>query len=183
MQDDQRRRAVEDAYAAHRDDVYRLAYAILGDPEEAGDATQDCFARAFQRWDRYDGDRPLRPWLHAIAGRIALDALRRRRVRRLSVPEIGRQEAARSDGPYGGHDPAKASSRRESVEQALAALRPVPRAVVLLRYRYGYDYAEIGRLLDLSANNVGVLLTRARAQMRERLERDTDAPPRQEVRG
>jgi len=46
MKDGDRHRAVAAAYAAHADDVYRLAYAILRDPDEAVDATQDVFVRA-----------------------------------------------------------------------------------------------------------------------------------------
>jgi DNA-directed RNA polymerase specialized sigma24 family protein len=46
-----RRRAVEQAYREHADDVYRLAYAIVRDPEAAVDLTQDAFTRAFERWE------------------------------------------------------------------------------------------------------------------------------------
>src|SRR6478609_5615529 len=75
--------AVERAYRDHATDVYRVAYAILRDPDSAMDATQDTFARAFERWDQYDANRPLRAWLHGIAAHTALDALRRGRIRRL----------------------------------------------------------------------------------------------------
>nr|MBA2275672.1 RNA polymerase subunit sigma-70 [Chloroflexota bacterium] len=54
MNDSARHSEVIAAYAAHADDVYRLAYAILRDQDDAVDATQDVFVRAFERWDRYD---------------------------------------------------------------------------------------------------------------------------------
>jgi len=174
VSDSERHHAVAAAYAAHADDVYRLAYAILRDPDEAVDATQDVFVRAFERWDRYDPQRPLRPWLHAITSRLSLDRLRRRRVRRLAIPVLA-QEAASQPGPYSGRDPAVAVSRHESIEAALAALQPIPRAAVLLRHRYGYDYAEIGALLGLTTTNVGSVLSRARATLRARLA--DDFPP------
>lgn len=179
MNDSDRHRAVTAAYAAHADDVYRLAYAILRDQDDAVDATQDAFVRAFERWDRYDPQRPLRPWLHAITSRLALDRLRRRRVRRLAMPALA-QEAASQPGPYSGRDPAVTVPRHESIEAALAALQPVPRAAVLLRHRYGYDYAEIGAFLGLSTSNVGAVLSRARATLRARLADDSPRTDRQE---
>nr|MBA2373309.1 sigma-70 family RNA polymerase sigma factor [Chloroflexota bacterium] len=68
-----RSQAVERAYRDHADDVYRVALAILRDPEAAVDATHDTFARAFERWDQYDTNRPLRAWLHGIVSHAALD--------------------------------------------------------------------------------------------------------------
>ncbi len=179
MSDSARHREVSAAYAAHADDVYRLAYAILRDPDDAVDATQDVFVRAFERWDRYDPQRPLRPWLHAITSRLALDRLRRRRVRRLAIPALG-HEAASQPGPYSGGDPAGAVTRHESIEAALAALQPIPRAAVLLRHRYGYDYSEIGAFLGLSTSNVGAVLSRAHAALRARLADDFTPTHRQE---
>ena len=94
-----RREAVDRAYRDHADDVYRVAYAILRDREAAVDATHDCFARAFERWEQYDSHRSLRAWLHGIVSHAALDDLRRRRVRRLAVPRVA---AAPVRDPAGG---------------------------------------------------------------------------------
>ena len=64
-----RRTPSSEAYRDHADDVYRVAYAILRDPDAASDATHEAFARASRRWEQYDSNRPLRPWLHRIAAR------------------------------------------------------------------------------------------------------------------
>ena len=85
-----RRQSVERAYRDHADDVYRIALAILRDPDAAVDATHDTFARAFERWHQYDANRPLRAWLHGIVSHAALDQVRRRTVRTLAVPGMGR---------------------------------------------------------------------------------------------
>ncbi len=82
--------AVERAYRDHADDVYRVAYAILRDPDGAMDATQDAFAQAFRRWEQYDSNRPVRPWLHGIVTHLALDAMRRRRVRIKAIDAIAK---------------------------------------------------------------------------------------------
>ena len=178
MDDETRSAAVERAYVTYRDDVYRVAFAILLDKDDAIEATQDAFARAFEAWERYDPGRPLRPWLHAITTRIALDHVRRRRVRRLALP--GLSDQARIPGAYDGGDPASNAAPRQAIEEALAALHPIPRAAVLLSHRYGYDYGEIAQMLGISTSNVGAVLTRARAALRLCLADETTTKTEQE---
>jgi RNA polymerase sigma-70 factor (ECF subfamily) len=168
-------RAVEVAYRDHADDVYRVALAILRDPDAAVDATHDTFARAFDRWHQYDENRPLRAWLHGIASHAALDGLRRRRVRALALPRIGevREAATRSLDD----DPARHVTDRDQIDAALADLRPEARAALVLRHYYGYDYAEIGGFLRTSPGNVGSILSRSHATLRARLAADAADPP------
>lgn len=164
-----RLQSVDRAYRDHADDVYRVAYAILRDPDGAVDATHDTFARAFERWEQYDPDRPLRAWLHGIVAHAALDALRRRRVRQLAAPALGRIDLERRDGPGAGGDPSLEVIRRQVVDEGLAGLKPDARAAIVLRHYYGYDYAEIAGFLGTSPGNVGSILSRAHATLRERL--------------
>ena len=182
--------AVERAYRDHADDVYRIALAILRDPEAAVDATHDTFARAFERWHQYDENRPLRAWLHGIVSHAALDALRKRRVRALALPRIGEvRETAAAGHPDA--DPARHVAERDQIETALAGLKPEARAALVLRHYYGYDYAEIARFLRTSPGNVGSILSRSHGTLRARLLADaaatadppTDLPaPRRAIR-
>jgi RNA polymerase sigma-70 factor (ECF subfamily) len=164
----ERDRAADQAYRDHANDVYRVAYGILRDPDDALDATHDTFARAWERWDQYDSQRPLKGWLHGIVVHLALDQLRRRRVRRLALPVLGRATATleRTTEP----DPADEVTRRQIVERALDGLRPEVRATLVLRHYYGYDYAQIGTFLGISSGTVGSTLSRAHAAIRQRLE-------------
>jgi RNA polymerase sigma-70 factor (ECF subfamily) len=164
----ERDRAADRAYRDHASDVYRVAYGILRDPDEALDATHDTFARAWERWDQYDSQRPLRGWLHGIVVHLALDQLRRRRVRRLALPMLGRSGPVAIDGSIA--DPADDVARRQLVDQALDGLRPEVRATLILRHYYGYDYAQIGTLLGVSSGTVGSTLSRAHAAIRRRFE-------------
>lgn len=163
-----RRQAVDRAYRDHAGDVYRVAYAILRDPDSAVDATHDTFARAFERWAQYDANRPLTGWLHGIVTHAALDMLRRRRVRRLAIPVMGRIGEVTGMSPDHG-DPSVEVLRRRMVDEGLARLKPEARAAVVLRHYYGYDYAEIGGFLRTSPGNVGSILSRAHAALREGL--------------
>lgn len=170
-----RRGAVERAYRDHADDVYRVAYAILHDRDAAADATHDTFARAFERWDQYDADRPLRAWLHGIVTHAALDAVRRRRVRGLGLglgrrrPGGGGVREITAVDPAGDADPTLHVVRRQLVDDALATLKPDVRAAIVLRHYHGYDYAEIATFLGTTPGNVGSILSRAHATIRARL--------------
>jgi len=169
-----RDRAADQAYRDHANDVYRVAYGILRDPDEAIDATHDTFARAWERWDQYDSQRPLRGWLHGIVVHLALDQLRRRRVRRLALPELGRSPIG-AIATSTAADPADDVARRELVDRALDGLRPQVRATLVLRHYYGYDYAQIGSMLGMTSGTVGSTLSRAHAAIRERLEAEAGA--------
>ena len=169
-----RDRAVDQAYRDHAPEVYRVAYGILQDADEALDASHDAFARAWERWDQYDSQRPLRAWLHGIVVHLALDRLRRRRVRRLAVPVLGGHVLAeRGSGLTA--DPAGDVVRRRVVQDALARLRPPVRAALILRHYYGYDYAQIGTFLGMPSGTVGSTLSRAHAELRGLLQPD-DGP-------
>jgi RNA polymerase sigma-70 factor (ECF subfamily) len=172
---DIRWQAVERAYREHADDVYKVALAILRDPDAAVDVTHDTFARAFDRWHQYDANRPLRAWLHGIVSHAALDALRRRRVRAVAAPTIGRIREAHGSGSFEG-DPAPRIADQELVADAMAGLKPDARAALVLRHAYGYDYAEIARFLRTSPGNVGSILSRAHAALRLRLDATANDP-------
>jgi RNA polymerase sigma-70 factor (ECF subfamily) len=170
--DSERDRAADQAYRDYANDVYRVAYGILRDPDDALDAVHETFARAWERWDQYDSQRPLKGWLHGIVVHLALDQLRRRRVRRLALPVLGRAPSLeRTHQP----DPAAEVTRRQIVDRALDGLRPEVRATLILRHYYGYDYAQIGTFLGISSGTVGSTLSRAHAAIRRRLEAEDPA--------
>jgi len=180
MSTEDRRAAVDTAYRRHADDVYRVAYAICRRSDLAEDATQETFARAFEHWDRFDPARPLAAWLHGIVAHVALDGLRRRRIRDVvgwgsaatSVQQIDVADPDRASG-----DPEAALTLRATAEGALALLPPRTRAVLVLRHYYGYDYASIAAIVGTSEGNVGSIISRAHAQLRVRLRSEADATP------
>lgn len=157
IEDELRLAAVDRAYRDHVGDVYRMAFAVLREPESASDATHEAFAKAFERWDQYDAARPLRPWLQRIVVNVALDALRHRKVRSIVVTPVHDRSTV---------DPAPGVVQRALIDEGLATLRPEARAALVLRHYYGYDYAEIGAALGTSPGNVGSVLSRAHTALR-----------------
>jgi RNA polymerase sigma-70 factor, ECF subfamily len=173
MEGDLRDGAIDRAYREHAADMYRVAYGVLRDRDDATEVTTDTFARAWERWDQYDDQRPLRAWLHGIVVHLALDKLRRQRVRRRLVPSLI-DNLTTSNRPVAS-DPAIEIVLRHVVDQALDALTPRARAALVLRHYYGYAYGEIGAMLGMKSGTVGSTLSRAHSDLRRRMRPSDEA--------
>ena len=161
--------AFADLYGAYAEDVARLCRRLLGPGDEAQDARSEIFFRAQQALVSYDPERPFRRWLLAIGAHHCLDRLRRRQVegRLFSTAELSELELpASAPSPLG---LALARERREELLLALDALPERQRAPLVLRYFAELPYDAIAELLGVSVNDVGVLLHRAKAQLRAAL--------------
>jgi putative glutamine amidotransferase len=126
---------------------------MLGDPHAAEDVRQEAFARLWTSAPAGATEDGLRGWLHRTATNLALDELRRRRVRR-ALPFDDALDAAAGAG-----DPDEALATRE----ALARLTPHERMVLLLRFQAGLSHREIGALLDVAEDAARKRVSRARS--------------------
>ena len=141
-----------------------VAYQAVRDRTLADDVLQEVAIKAFRNLPRFRGDSSLGTWLARIAWRAALDALEREK-------RAGRERAelvAQADPPRVADDPDTAGhiALRDAVEAALAALPPHLRLPVLLVDREGYDYATVGRILDVPEGTVASRLSTARSALR-----------------
>ena len=143
-----------------------VAFAVLSDGEAAGDAVQDAFVRAWERLAELRDPERFGPWLCGIVRNLSRDAARKSRR------ETEVRAALPAGVASGAGDPAVESLRRESGERlaaALAELDETTREAVFLRYYDNLSSKQIGNLLDLAASAVDMRLSRARAELRERL--------------
>jgi RNA polymerase sigma-70 factor (ECF subfamily) len=149
--------AAEALVARHWSRAHRIAYGILGDSHAAEDVAQEAMLAALEGIGRFDPYRPFAPWLHRVVSNRALDLLRSRRRRPETAIDVELQadETTDGDGP---------------LREALHALSPEQRAIVVLRHIGGYGPGEIARMLDLPRGTVGSRLRRALDQMRTELE-------------
>jgi RNA polymerase sigma-70 factor (ECF subfamily) len=161
-----------DAFEEHREHLVAVAYRMLGSLAEAEDVVQETWLR----WDRVDRAEVTDPrgYLVRIATRLALDRLRRLKVRREAYHGPWLPEPVASVP-----DPAEAVEVAESVSLALLVvletLSPLERAVFVLREAFGYPHAEIAAILDRSEPTVRQLAHRARQHVEARWPRfDTD---------
>jgi RNA polymerase sigma-70 factor, ECF subfamily len=165
--------------SAHRADLLRHCYRMLGSFADAEDIVQDVLLNAWNARDSYAGDAPLEHWLYRIATNACLNELARRRRR--GLPQIDREPSAAPE-PLEEREaaewltpapdsrllgsPWRILETRESVALAFLALLqrlpPRQRAVLLLKDVVGWRAEEIATALELSLGSVNSALHRAR---------------------
>jgi RNA polymerase sigma-70 factor, ECF subfamily len=153
----------EEFFTAQYTRLARALYLVTGDPAEAEDIAQEALVRVYERWDRVQK-------LESPSGylfRTALN-LHRNRLRRLAV------RAKRLVTPEPPTDPAVAAEVRDELGRALASLPDGQREAIVLVEWLGMAPEEASEVLGIEAVSVRVRLSRARATLRERLERTSD---------
>lgn len=169
-EDDAPHVAFSTLYARQAPRIHRFLRDLLGDTTLAADATQETFARAFQRHRDVlrDGERAV-PWLFGVARNVSLE-LRKARARsgRIFVNDDERVAQAASFGT-----PERDALGREAVrviDAALAQLSEERRAMLLLRLDHDFSYEQIAELMGFSLAKVKVEIHRARIVLREAIE-------------
>lgn len=141
--------------------VYNLAYRMLGNANDAEDAAQETFLRAYTQLKSFRVDRKFATWLLSIAAHYCIDRLRRRRFLWLSIEDDAIGESLASDLPEPDDEALRHESAHE-VEQLLEHLSPSNRLVVVLKYWHDQSVEEISRTTGDSVSAVKVKLHRAR---------------------
>lgn len=146
----------------HRLPVRRLAYRMLADADEADDAAQEAFVRAYVNLAKYRPGSSLRTWLLAITGNWCRDQLRGRHVARRRMVSLATLAAgARTDD-----NPPEArvlsNESKAAIRRVVATLPEQYRQVLVLRYDRGLSYREIGQALARPISTVRMRLFRAR---------------------
>jgi RNA polymerase sigma-70 factor (ECF subfamily) len=140
--------------------------------QERDDLFQEVFLRVHRAAHRYDGDRPLHPWLFTIVGNAVRNHLRRRRVR-----EIVDSAAELPERPDPAPDSERSAAARETVlrlETALHELPSLQRQVVLLASVEQLSMRAIGEALSLPVGTVKTHLRRARLRLASILQDPAD---------
>jgi RNA polymerase sigma-70 factor, ECF subfamily len=157
--------------------VYRVAYGLTRSPSDADDLAQETFVRAYQALGRFRVGEPLYPWLARIATNLAFSLHRRRRRR----PETSIEPLVEAGHQWGvDADPADdvaERERRRHLEQAFDTLKPEHQAVLVLRAVQDLSYEEIAATLNVPVGTVMSRLSRARAELKARLEAETGERP------
>lgn len=144
--------------------VYNLCYRILGDRNEAEDAAQETFLRAYRNLKRYDPQRKFVNWLLTIASNYCVDRLRRRKMQLVSFEEI-LPGSTLSDRRAGPEVAAAQREEQQAIQGILNRLNSRDRAAVVLRYWYEMSYEEIGSALSMTVSAVKSRLHRARKEL------------------
>jgi RNA polymerase sigma-70 factor (ECF subfamily) len=154
------RNAYEEIVKRHQRTLFNVALRLLGNYEDARDATQIAFIKAYEHLDGFDRDQRFFSWLYRILKNECLNVLRARRPLQavaLDLPAVG---AA---------DPVERGQRQRAVQAALQTLSLDYREVVVLRHFTELSYDEIAATLGIPAKTVKSRLYTARQQLSDQL--------------
>jgi RNA polymerase sigma-70 factor (ECF subfamily) len=141
-------RAAEGLYHQHVELVHRLAYGLLGSPEDAEEVAQDVMAYALAHIDRYDAGRArFTTWLHTIAVSRCRDKRRRKWLPRLSLTALLGRGGDIADPTRRPEQDVAAGETHGEVWEAVQALSPLLREAVMLRYWTEHTYREMAEIL------------------------------------
>jgi RNA polymerase sigma-70 factor, ECF subfamily len=158
------RACIEQLYAAHHNEIYGYLCRMVRDDELAADLTQETFVKAYRAFDSLaDLDRA-RAWLYQIAGRTALDELRRRKIVRF-VPWSGESRGTAASA----EELALQGRLSGEMERALATIPARQRSALILAEVQELTGMELAEALGVSHVAARALLTRARESLRQAL--------------
>lgn len=159
-------RFYEPLVRAYERPALRAAVSLLGDPDDARDAVQDAFVRAYKSLARFDLERPFAPWYFRILRNICRDRLRQRKPR-FEVGALERTLAAdAASGPERDHERAAA---RALLWRGLERIGAEHREVLVLKEIDGFSYAELAEVLEIPEGTVASRLYHARRALRDAL--------------
>lgn len=170
--------AFEELVSRREADVYRLTLRMLANADDALEATQDTFLRAYRALPRFRGRAKFRTWLLGIAinvcrsRRASREAQERRKSTSLDAM-VGEEGAVLGISVAPGPDPERAAQGAElgaALERALLGLSPEHREIILLREIQGLEYDELASALDCAVGTVKSRLARARGALRTAME-------------
>ncbi len=170
--------AFEDLVFRHEREAYQAAYRILGNSEDAQEAVQESFLRAFRALKAFRGEAAFKTWLTGIVINVCRNqaAKAEEKLRRLSISTdcgedddgVPRTPAINDPGP-GPEQSAFGSELHKAVEAALGKVGAEHREVLVLREIQGMEYEELAAALNCPVGTVKSRLCRARRALREAL--------------
>jgi RNA polymerase sigma-70 factor (ECF subfamily) len=158
--------------------VFSLIYRMVRDREMAEDLAQDTFIKVLNNVERYRPEFKFSSWLFKIANNVAIDFLRKRQLDTISTDgsrhatTASEVEATSFDVVEPGESALDELTSRElgsAIERAVAQLRPMYRACIMMRHVEGRSYEEIAQTLDLPLGTVKTYIHRARHELRREL--------------
>ena len=162
--------AFEPLVEKYRQRVWRLAYQVLHDREEAWDVAQEAFVRAFHSLPSFRGQSAFYTWLFRITVNVATDRHRQRgaQARAFGPERVSEEEWARTTPDPGGGPELQAARKeqRERIRSALDALPPKARTIIMLSDVEGLSYREIAEVLNCPIGTVMSRLHNARKRLK-----------------
>ncbi|MDQ3100504.1 MAG: sigma-70 family RNA polymerase sigma factor [Bacteroidota bacterium] len=157
-------RAYAEVVRTYQHMVYTVCHRVLRNSQDAEEATQDSFIKAYQNIRSYSGSAKFSTWLYSIAYRTAISHGRKRSTDGHSVDEMAQHPAAQRDAGL------EQTDIKLQLEKALATLDAEDASIISFYYLEELSVEEIVTVTGLSASNVKVKLFRSRKKLSDALQ-------------
>jgi RNA polymerase sigma-70 factor (ECF subfamily) len=159
----------------HSRSLFRLAFRMTGNQEDAEDVVQESFLRAYRQLGKFDERASFGTWLYRIAANASLDLVRARKRRSENLAPAGDPDAENPVFNLPSEDPtpdrmAMSSEVRQRVMAAMDELSPTERTAFVLRHFEGMRMEEVGQILDCQPGAAKHSVFRAVQKLRRSLE-------------
>lgn len=164
--------AFRELVSRYTNQIYSLAYKLTGSKEEAEEAVQEIFARAYKKLDTFDPEQRFFTWLYTIALNYLRSRGRSKKAQRRKEELSFDEDIERVTPSSGSFSPERNAMRNEAsrlIDRALGELKEEYRRVFVLRHMEGLDVKEVARVLGIPENTVKTKDRRAKARMKESL--------------
>ncbi|MCW8956616.1 MAG: RNA polymerase sigma factor [Gammaproteobacteria bacterium] len=153
----------------HLKQMYRLAYRLTGNREDAEDLVQDVMLKLFPKLDEMKAIEKLSPWLSRVLYRQFVDKYRQQQRQPLNLldDDIEDEQLTELETVSGPEDVTNSGLTLELLSQAIAMLNEDQRQLILLHEVEGYSLPELQQMLDVPLGTLKSRLNRARGQLRE----------------
>ena len=149
----------------HKDYAFTLAYRILNSREDAEEAAQDAFVRAYNGLAAFNRDAKFTTWLYRIVVNCALTVQQRRKARTEDI-----DDARILRGAIDTTDGLKQKEQKYYIQKALKLLSPDDVTMITLFYLKENSLEEIGQIVGIETNTVKVKLHRARKRLADAMQ-------------
>lgn len=163
--------AWEPLVRAHQDAIFRFAYLLLGDPDDAEDVAQETFLRAWKYLGRFDTTRPFRPWLLSITSNLASN-WRRSAGRYMSALTRAFQAEPSPDSI---EERSTQRMQADDLWKAVQSLSMSDQQIVYLRYFLELPVAETADVLQIAEGTVKSRMNRALKKLQNIIQDDFPA--------
>ncbi len=143
--------------------VYTITLRVLTDPNDAEEAAQDCFLKAYKNLNKFEGKSKFSTWIYRIAFNTAISYTRKKRIQTTDIDGIRINKYETSV------DALEEQDRSLQISKAMKNLLPMDATLLTMFYLEEMSMEEISKVTNLKRNAIKVKLFRARKRMAEEL--------------
>ncbi len=158
--------AYEALVRAYEQTAFRVAFLVTHDEQEAADAAQDAFIRAYRALGSFDVEQPFRPWLLKIVTNLAINRLRSMKRRSRTMDSYARELIA-NVGEVSPDRHLAQVDQNDQLMQAVRKLAPDEQSLITLRYWMDLPEAELAEIFSVPVGTIKSRLHRTLGHLRD----------------